>query len=93
MNQYRYPCSRCLLGSHSTPRCPHLTDWDPPTTVELHRQVLHLNRVAADARRSSGSRGFRSYGPIEDRYRTPSRFRLWWIPIGFVVFLALVILI
>jgi len=54
---------------------------------------LHLNSVATDARRSSGSRGFRSYGPIEDRYRTPSRFRLWWIPAGLVVFFALVILI
>ncbi|MGW0640416.1 hypothetical protein [Nocardia salmonicida] len=54
---------------------------------------MHLNRIAADARRGAGSRGFRSYGPIEDRYRTPSRFRLWWIPVGLVVFLALVILI
>ncbi|WKG13560.1 hypothetical protein QX204_34305 (plasmid) [Nocardia sp. PE-7] len=30
-------------------RRPHLTAWDLPTTVELHRQALHLNRIAADA--------------------------------------------
>ncbi len=83
MNQYRYPCTRgCLLG-HPTPRCPRLSDWDPPTLLELDRQVHHLQRIRLD--------------PTPTRCpgidRAPGRFRWWWIPVGLVCFVALVILI
>lgn len=58
---------------------------------ELHRQVLHVRRLKRDTPRSARPR--RHLGPIEDRYNTAGQFRWWWIPVGVMLFVALVILI
>lgn len=82
MNQYRYPCARGCLSGHPTPRCPHQTPWDPPTLLELQRQTYELRRIRLDPRPIR-------YPGIDQ----PSQFRWWWIPVGLVCFVALVILI
>lgn len=84
MSEYRYPCTRGCLRGHPTPRCPYLTNWDPPTMLELQQQVHHLQRIRIDPRVPI------HYPGID---RPPSSFRWWWIPVGVVVFIALVILI
>lgn len=83
-----YRCDRCALGWHSSPSCPTSPGARyAPTIHEVQRQVHALNRVGGSADR----RG-RISGPLPE-IPPPLGFRWWWIPVGLVVFVVLVILV
>ncbi|TCJ89925.1 hypothetical protein DFR71_6215 [Nocardia alba] len=85
-----YRCDRCAIGWHSSPSCPNSPGARfSPTIHEVQRQVHALNRVGSPADRD---RHRRLSGPLPE-IPPPLGFRWWWIPLGLVVFVALVILI
>lgn len=86
----RYRCDRCSVGWHDSPSCPNSQAARfAPTLSEVQRQVHALNRVGSPADRD---RHRRLSGPLPE-IPPPIRFRWWWISVGLVVFVALVILI
>lgn len=81
--QYRYPCT-CLDGWHSTPRCPY----------KQFARASALNRSASDLEYQTRMirRQMEREGLIPPQ--PPRRqFRWWWILLGLVGWLVLMILL
>ncbi|GAB2683244.1 hypothetical protein GCM10027088_74590 [Nocardia goodfellowii] len=78
--EYRYLCPHCGGSGHPAMACPFVLMQPEPITPERMRSYERLVELERQGRLTIPRPG-------------TGRFRWWWIPLGIIVFIVLVIVI